>query len=717
MKEMIKMVLAAAMACGAEAWGQAALPAVRVDTRAARLAALLATGVERVGASDGGTPIEWDTTQVEDGWWRVSVDDGALGITRPTAGDDGALGITRPTVDVLVLNGPSVVGGRMSKGEAWDDGRVVVVRHDVVVPSGLTLTLGAGCVVKFTEGSRIVGEDGGAVEAEGAYLAAFDDDSVGGDTDMNGAAEGGALGTTRPTSWWLDDPAVAELAMVKFVDGATNLPTRTYTAGKAYGALPDLARDDAMFGGWRRVENGGLGQAALPEDVVAGGETILYAYWIPYELGIDPSSATVGASASEGMFAVAANSEWEVSCDADWVTVQGGRAAYPYAAAVTYAVSENASSDARTATIRVTMRRDGDNAPYQCDFTLTQAGMAQLSAPTVNPADGTTFVGSSRRVSVGGAETGAEIRYTLDGSEPTATSKLYTKSFNVFDTTVVKARAFKAGMLPSETVSVRIVRLQTLAEALDVPLWTVTTDGDAEWAVDENTGRNGSSCARSGAIGDEQESSLSTTVDGAGTLTFWWRADCEDDPDYDNWDYLAFSVDGTEVARIDGDSGWRQVSVKLKTDTAHTLTWTFCKDYTDDDMTGIEDCGWVDQVAWTPLVGDSEVPVAWLENLGMVAAGATAADAANADPDGDGLTPAEEYVAGTDPNDPDSTLRAYIEVVDGKPVIACVPDLLDERVYKVWGKKDLGDPDEPWVEVREGEEDLYNFFKVTVEMP
>jgi hypothetical protein len=363
-------------------------------------------------------------------------------------------------------------------------------------------------------------------------------------------------------------------------------------------------------------------------------------------------------------------------------------------------------------------RRVEDNAPYQCDFTITQSGMATLAAPTINPTDGATFSGSSRRVSISGAEDGAEIRYTLDGSEPTATSKLYTKSFNVFDTTVVKAKAFKAGKLASSTVSSRIVRLQTLAEALEVPLWTVTTSGDEEWTVAEGEGRNSSSCARSGAIDDEQESALSTTVDGAGTLTFWWRVDCEDDDsEFDDWDYLKFEVDGAEIARIDGDSEWQQVSVKLKTDALHTLAWTYSKDYYDDEgMTG-EDCGWVDQVAWTPSAGDSEVPVAWLENLGMVSAGATAVEAASADPDGDGLTTAQEYIAGTDPTDPDSKFSASIEMVDGKPVVTYSPDLLSERKYKKLGKRDIGDPDEEWSEVNDGEEGDYNFFKITVDMP
>jgi len=649
--------------------------AARLDSRQV----IIASGIELTGVADGVSVTEWDTTELEDGW------------TTLTSGEQ--------TADVLVLNEPLVAGGRLNDDEAWDDTRIVVVRDDVVVPDGVTLTLGTGCIVKFTEGAKIVVEDGGAVVAEGAFLADFSDDSLGGDTNFNG--ESAASGDC----WWLEDEAIAALSTVNFINGAVTLPTRTYTAGRTYGELPDPTSEGAKFGGWWTGRDGS-GVQVTEESIVAAGNTTLYAYWIAWSLTIEPQSVDVVATANAGSFAVTANDDWNVSCGADWVTlgIDGNE--------VSYSVDENANTAERTATISVQAANG-----MKRDFTINQSGMVQLGSVTINPADGTTFIGSSRRVSISGAESGAEIRYTLDGSEPTATSKLYTKSFNVFDTTVVKAKAFKSGSLPSKTVSSRIVRLQTLAEALDVPLWTVATDGDAQWFVEESAGRNGGSCARSGAIGDEQFSTINTTVNGAGTLTFWWKVDCEDDPDYDNWDYLVFEVDGAEVARIDGLTSWQQISFTVKSDTTHTLSWTFCKDYMDDDMTGIKDCGWVDQVSWTPLVSNGTVPLEWIESLGMTSDKVPAAEVANLDPDGDGFTTAQEYIAGTDPTDPDSKLTAHIEIIDGKPVVTYAPDLLSERKYIKLGKVNLSDPNEDWVEVKDGEEENYNFFKVTVDLP
>ena len=49
------------------------------------------------------------------------------------------------------------------------------------------------------------------------------------------------------------------------------------------------------------------------------------------------------------------------------------------------------------------------------------------------------------------AESGAEIRYTLDGSTPTASSTLYSAPLTLSDTTTVKAIAIKDGVSSSVT--------------------------------------------------------------------------------------------------------------------------------------------------------------------------------------------------------------------------------------------------------------------------
>ncbi len=54
---------------------------------------------------------------------------------------------------------------------------------------------------------------------------------------------------------------------------------------------------------------------------------------------------------------------------------------------------------------------------------------------------------------------GAEIRYTLDGSEPTETSALYEGAFPITDEAILKARAFREGMTPSPLMECRVFPL------------------------------------------------------------------------------------------------------------------------------------------------------------------------------------------------------------------------------------------------------------------
>ncbi len=689
MKKFLMMVMgcvagvvgAADYSAAAAAAGTTSAP-VRFD---GRLGNLIATGVERRGDPAGGTVTAWNTASQADGWRSFAV------------GEE--------TVRMLALNEVSVEGGRLVTNEVWVADRVHVVRDDVVIPSGKSLTLPRGCVVKFTEGARFVTLAGGTLRAEGASLAEFADDMVGGDTNHD--ADDTA---PRGVAWWNEDAATEALATISFYDGATRVaPPRTYTPGVAYGELPVLEKDGFRFRGWF-VDPEGEGPEVSSNTLAAKNLTTVYAVWTALSLNVEPTATNVVAVAGSHTFRVVANAAWTATTATSWIhlttTAGSGNGT------IAFTVTANSSVAARTGTIRVMLAETGGTR----DFTVTQDGMEVLAAPTISPADGTMFSGAARRISISTTTSGVTIRYTLDGSEPTETSMQYSKSFNVFDTTTVKAKAFKKEFLPSETVSARYIRLQTLPEVIDQPLWSVTTGGDAEWTVTTDVSYDGKSSARSGAIGPMEFTWMETAVEGAGTLSFRWKVVCEDDPDYDSWDFLALYVDGLDIEHVDGDAGWQSVSVKVKGDGVHIIRWEFSKDDIDDFE--LEDTAWVDQVVWTPVVGDAEVPVAWLEGLNVAGASGDALAAARADSDGDGVSNAEEYVMGTDPNDAESKLTALIEMdSDGNPVVTYAPDLLQERKYTKWGKRSLDDPNEEWVEVSAGQEKNFNFFKVTVEMP
>lgn len=53
---------------------------------------------------------------------------------------------------------------------------------------------------------------------------------------------------------------------------------------------------------------------------------------------------------------------------------------------------------------------------------------------------------------------GAEIRYTTDGSDPTAASPVYTKPLKIKGLQAIQAKSFKPGFLPSDATTVQLVK-------------------------------------------------------------------------------------------------------------------------------------------------------------------------------------------------------------------------------------------------------------------
>ncbi len=124
-----------------------------------------------------------------------------------------------------------------------------------------------------------------------------------------------------------------------------------------------------------------------------------------------------------------------------------------------------------------------------------------------------------------------------------------------------------------------------------------TSSGHTTWSVQGAVTHDGTDAAQSGAITDNEFSSLSTEVTGPANVSFWWKVDSEQD-----YDYLTFYVDGVENESISGAVDWAQKTCALAAGT-HTLTWTYAK---DSGVSDGADAGWVDQfqiVDTTPPTG------------------------------------------------------------------------------------------------------------------
>jgi hypothetical protein len=119
-----------------------------------------------------------------------------------------------------------------------------------------------------------------------------------------------------------------------------------------------------------------------------------------------------------------------------------------------------------------------------------------VGTPALSPAGG-VFSGSTT-VQISTSTPGAAIHYTLDGSEPTTLSPLYTAPFEITETSTVKARGFLAGYEDSAVATASFIRAEDspVVAAQGLALWLRADAGIAtnagDWVTDwaDQSGRN-----------------------------------------------------------------------------------------------------------------------------------------------------------------------------------------------------------------------------------
>jgi len=92
-----------------------------------------------------------------------------------------------------------------------------------------------------------------------------------------------------------------------------------------------------------------------------------------------------------------------------------------------------------------------------------------------------------------------------------------------------------------------------------------------------------------------------TSVDGPGTVFFWWKVSSET-----NKDYLKFFINGVQQTRISGEVDWQLLRYDL-TSVTNTLKWTYSK---NGSLAAGNDRGWLDQVQFVPAPGTGLCAVA-----------------------------------------------------------------------------------------------------------
>ena len=133
--------------------------------------------------------------------------------------------------------------------------------------------------------------------------------------------------------------------------------------------------------------------------------------------------------------------------------------------------------------------------------------------------------------------------------------------------------------------------VRSLAEAVDAPGLTWTTNGSPAWFVQTNVTHDGADAAQSGAIADGGATTMQTTVIGPGTLSFWWKVSSEKKKDT-----LSFLLGGKPSASISAEVDWQRLAFSVPSGT-QALQWTYVKN--SSKSAGL-DRGWVDQVIFIP---------------------------------------------------------------------------------------------------------------------
>ena len=107
---------------------------------------------------------------------------------------------------------------------------------------------------------------------------------------------------------------------------------------------------------------------------------------------------------------------------------------------------------------KTTVKAVADIDGMLSDVVTAEYALGQCATPAISLANGASFAHSNQVVSIQWDNDGV-LRYTLDGSEPTAESPIYDEPFAINDSTTIKAKVFSDTFFDSPVVTASVTRV------------------------------------------------------------------------------------------------------------------------------------------------------------------------------------------------------------------------------------------------------------------
>ena len=365
---------------------------------------------------------------------------------------------------------------------------------------------------------------------------------------------------------------------------------------------------------------------------------------------------------------------------------------------------------------------------FDSDIALT--GVASVALPVFSP-DSCLFYPSTNVV-ITCADAGDVIRYTTDGSDPDASSAVYTGPIFVDDDVTIKARAFEDGKNPSPVVGAvytyDFAQGAPKGDYFDNPI--VISGANGSRVIEDNSaytvedGEPRHTRRPSGSGGYTYNSQYRTawylwTAPGSGTMTL--QTQCSGGG-YVYPTYIAvyigdtLSLNNRQAFAYEYDKTTYVTALEFDVEQGVTYRIAGMMGY---DGSGTFTLSWSGDLTVMPTeTSTTEIPVTyvWLDEYFPGGASATNdyETIANSDADGDGLATWAEFLLGTDPTNALSRLEATIRMDGMTPIVESNADTNRLATFgyqpAVKGKQTL-DATAEWAATNSS----HRFFKVFVE--